>query len=117
MTGTAKPDNPTIGRWFNTDAYQTVTCQLDYLADRCHYGNNGQGTLRGPGFKNLDFSLFKNFALTERARLQFRSEFFNLTNTPNFGLPNSTLNAAPAFQPVRDASGNIGANPAATPVP
>ena len=41
----------------------------------------------GPGFHRLDFSLFKNIPLTERIHLEFRSEFFNLTNHPNFHSP------------------------------
>ena len=49
--------------------------------------------VRGPGAKNLDFSLFKNFALIERVSLQFRAEAFNLTNTPNFADPNQNFNA------------------------
>ena len=43
----------------------------------------------GPGFHRLDFSLFKNFQTSERTRLEFRAEFFNLTNHPNFSLPGS----------------------------
>lgn len=42
----------------------------------------------GPPFKRFDFSIFKNFQLTERFRLQFRSEFFNILNHPNFNAPN-----------------------------
>ena len=49
------------------------------------------------GVKNLDFSLFKNFSITERAKLQFRAEAFNAFNTPYFGDPNgpgfSTINS------------------------
>ena len=41
----------------------------------------------GPGFSRLDLSLFKDFKLTERFRLQFRSEFFNILNHPNFNAP------------------------------
>ncbi|HUB00939.1 MAG TPA: carboxypeptidase regulatory-like domain-containing protein [Terracidiphilus sp.] len=41
----------------------------------------------GPGFHRLDFSAFKNFQLTERFRLVFRSEFYNIVNHPNFNLP------------------------------
>jgi hypothetical protein len=43
--------------------------------------------VEGPGFHRLDFSLFKDFQLSERFRLQFRSEFFNILNHPNFNAP------------------------------
>jgi hypothetical protein len=49
--------------------------------------------VRGPGMRNLDFSLFKNFALVERMSLQFRAEAFNTTNTPSFSDPNQNFNA------------------------
>jgi hypothetical protein len=45
------------------------------------------GTIAGPGFHRLDFSLFKDFTFTERYRLQFRTEFFNILNHPNFSAP------------------------------
>lgn len=45
----------------------------------------------GPGFHRLDFSLFKNFRTSESTHLEFRSEFFNLTNTPQFGFVNSSF--------------------------
>jgi Carboxypeptidase regulatory-like domain/TonB dependent receptor/TonB-dependent Receptor Plug Domain len=44
--------------------------------------------IAGPTFKRMDFSVFKNFQLTERFRMEFRSEFFNLLNHPNFNAPN-----------------------------
>ena len=47
--------------------------------------------MTGPGFHNVDFSLLKNTPITERMNLQFRSEFFNALNHPNFGLPGSTV--------------------------
>lgn len=43
----------------------------------------------GPGFRRLDFSLFKTFPITEKRRLELRAESFNLTNHPNFGQPTS----------------------------
>ncbi len=51
------------------------------------FGNSGRRVARGPGSTNLDFSLFKDVVLTEKVRLQLRTEFFNLTNTPTFLLP------------------------------
>ena len=44
-------------------------------------------TTYGPGFHRFDFSLFKSYQLTERYSLQFRSEFFNILNHPNFNAP------------------------------
>ena len=52
-------------------------------------GDSARRVARGPGSTNFDFSIFKDFVLTERFRLQFRTEFFNLTNTPTFLLPSS----------------------------
>lgn len=61
------------------------------------FGNCGIGILRGPGQHNLDLGVIRNFSLGERARFQFRSEFFNFTNTADFGLPISDHSAGGAF--------------------
>jgi hypothetical protein len=52
-------------------------------------GNVGLQTNYGPSTRNLDFSIAKNFRFTERWKMQFRGESFNLANTPQFGLPNN----------------------------
>ena len=54
-----------------------------------HYGNLGYNTLTGPGYATIDFSLLKNIPVNETSRFQFRTEFFNLANHPNFFLPNA----------------------------
>ncbi|PYS39815.1 MAG: hypothetical protein DMG14_12685 [Acidobacteria bacterium] len=54
-----------------------------------HYGNLGYNTLTGPGYRTFDFSILKNISVTEASRFQFRTEFFNLTNHPNFFIPNA----------------------------
>ncbi|MGB7846276.1 MAG: TonB-dependent receptor [Candidatus Acidiferrum sp.] len=53
-------------------------------------GTAGRDIVRGPGFSNMDFALFKNFAVTERVKAQFRVQAYNLTNTPHFGNPGDT---------------------------
>lgn len=51
--------------------------------------------MRGPDFAWSDFYLTKTFALTERVRLRFDVQFFNLFNHPNFGLPSMLLAGIP----------------------
>lgn len=51
-------------------------------------GNSGRNRFYGPGLTTVDFSLFKNFSFRERFKVQFRSEFFNILNHPNFAAPN-----------------------------
>ncbi len=107
-----KLDEPTIDKWFDPDAFRVVTClqpgdkmtaagdaRNKYLSQFCHYGSSGQSVLEGPGYKSLDFSLFKNIRFTEKMRLQFRWEVFNLFNTPQFAVPNAALSSAPEFLP------------------
>jgi hypothetical protein len=57
------------------------------------FGNSGRNAFRGPGFHNFDFSIVKNTKIGERLNTQFRAEFFNFTNHPNFALPNNVLSA------------------------
>ena len=69
----------TVARWFNTAAFAQPAIY--------HFGNGGLGIMRGPGLVNFDFSLLRDFAFTERIRLQFRGDFFNAFNHTNLGLP------------------------------
>lgn len=56
-------------------------------------GNAGRNVLRADGINNVDFGILKNTRLTETQRIQLRADFFNLTNTRDFGTPNSTVNS------------------------
>ncbi|HXK58827.1 MAG TPA: TonB-dependent receptor [Acidobacteriota bacterium] len=58
------------------------------------YGTAGRNILRGPTWVNMDFSLFRRFALAEDVGLEFRSEFFNITNTPHFNNPEPSANSS-----------------------
>ncbi len=67
------------------------------IGDGTGFGSCGVGILRGPSQLNLDLGVDREFTFGERAVLQFRTEFFNFTNTPKFGLPVSDHSAGPAF--------------------
>jgi hypothetical protein len=58
------------------------------------FGNLGRNAFRVPGLEQWDFAANKNFLIREGVRLQFRSEFFNLLNHTNFGVPNNISNSA-----------------------
>ena len=55
------------------------------------FGTCGVGTVRGPGLATGDLSIHKEFLLSEFKRLEFRAEFFNVTNTPILYSPNTFL--------------------------
>jgi hypothetical protein len=57
-------------------------------------GNAGRNTLRADGIGNFDIGAFKRIKIVEGQNLEFRAEFFNLTNTRNFGIPESRVNSA-----------------------
>ncbi len=70
------------------------------------YGNSGLGILLGPGQFNFDASLIKTTKLSERRTLQFRTEFFNLPNHPQFGNPSTVRNAPATFGQITATSTN-----------
>jgi hypothetical protein len=88
---TADPNLPTgrsrsamLKQYFLPSAFQTPATGLD--------GTAGRDILYGPGFANWDLSFFKNIPIHEGHRLQFRAEFFNIFNKPNFNPPVAVLN-------------------------
>jgi hypothetical protein len=93
---TRNPDRPSLNpafngpvvlgnpnQWFNPSAF--------ILPAVGTYGNLGRGTYTGPGLAELDLSLVKDIAATERLNLQLRSEFFNILNHTNLGTPNAIV--------------------------
>jgi hypothetical protein len=57
-------------------------------------GNAGRNILRADGINNLDFGVVKNTRITENQKIQFRADFFNATNTRDFGIPQATVTNA-----------------------
>src|SRR5206468_137728 len=86
LVGDWRLDDPTPSAWFNKDAFRTPPA--------LSFGNAGTGILTGPTLKQFDFSLMKLTNVAENKRVEFRSEFFNLTNHPNFFNPNVTFDSA-----------------------
>ncbi|MBI3696351.1 MAG: hypothetical protein HY238_16125, partial [Acidobacteria bacterium] len=85
-----KLSNPTPNDWFNLAAFVN---RIGFVSGVGPYrfGNTGRNNVVGPGIVELDFAMAKSFRFTERTRLDFRSEFFNLPNHPIFGQPGATV--------------------------
>jgi hypothetical protein len=94
--GCSNPGHQTLDCWYNQAAF--VTPALAPGQQSAHaYGNSHIGNLRGPDLVNFDFVLQKNFKVFEAQQLQFRAEFFNVFNHPNFGLPGGSGQIAVDF--------------------
>lgn len=79
--------NPTLAQWVNP------ACFVQPTGDT--YGNGDYEQLLGPRQRNLDFSLFKEFSLTERVKMQFRAEIFNIFNVVNYTNPGGASGNGP----------------------
>ncbi len=88
-------------QWLNPNAFvsavdpSTGACNGGDSAQSCQFGNLGRNALRGPNFFWSDFYITKWFPLTERVKLRFDAQFFNVFNHPNFGLPSMVLAGIP----------------------
>jgi len=88
-----KLSNPSISKWFDnshsndyTDTTVAFSSQQVGTA-----GNEHSDSVYGPGSRELNAALLKQFTIYHELDLQFRAEFFNITNTPNFGMPGNTM--------------------------
>jgi hypothetical protein len=89
FTGPVVPGAQT--QWFNPNAFAIPAAGA--------WGDVGRGVYTGPGLADVDLSVFRNIALSERFHLQFRSEFFNLLNRTNLGTPNATVFSGTSVNP------------------
>jgi hypothetical protein len=76
--------NPSPAEWIDTSAFAVPA--------RYTFGNLGRNSLRSDWGRNLDFSVFRKFAISEQCHLDFRAEAFNATNTPVFATPGNVIN-------------------------
>ena len=82
LVGNPQPSHPTAKQWFNPAAFAVPSFS---------YGNFGRNVLRTPSVADADFSVFKNFLVTESKVISFRAEFFNVFNIQNYGAPDSLI--------------------------
>jgi outer membrane receptor protein involved in Fe transport len=92
----------TLQVYFNTSAFVENTDSQGNIIP----GNAGRNLVEGPGYINLDFSLFKEFAMTERFKLQTRLETFNTFNTPHFSNPGGNMTDATHFGVITSTDNN-----------
>jgi len=81
-----------VSQWVSPSAFQ----RLDPVANAGQFGNEGRNSVDGPAYGSLDASLDKSFVLSEKSRVQFRAEAFNVTNHVNLIPPVFDMNS-PAF--------------------
>jgi hypothetical protein len=91
--------DPTTGRLANGPGTPTFNGQVLFNNPAGTVGNTARNAFDGPGYFNIDASLFKNIRITERVRLQLRAEAFNLLNHTNLAITNQyrNISAANAF--------------------
>jgi len=98
QSGSAVLSHPSIGKWFDTSVFSTQSVGVA--------GNEHSDSVYGPRARVLNASLLKDFSVLESLRVQFRAEFFNITNTPNFGQPGNDLTTK-QFGVVSATAGNM----------
>ncbi|HEX7158450.1 MAG TPA: carboxypeptidase regulatory-like domain-containing protein, partial [Edaphobacter sp.] len=91
-----------VDGYLNPDAFTDAPT----IGDGTDFGNCGVGILRAPIQRSIDLALERSFPIREFGALKFRSEFFNLTNTPNFGPPINNLISGAAFGLITSTTNN-----------
>jgi Carboxypeptidase regulatory-like domain len=90
----------TANAWLNANAFQAIT--QDPNSPVQQFGTAGRNIAEGPGYRNWDFSAFKNIRVAEGKELQFRAELFNILNHTNYRLPDSDI-SSPTFNHILEA--------------
>jgi outer membrane receptor protein involved in Fe transport len=102
---TADQVNPTVTRLGNVGPGQLYFDPTAFAAvTGVRFGSSGRNILRNPGVLNTDLDVTREFAVKERAKLQFRAQFFNFANTSHFGGPSTSVTSG-TFMQITSASG------------
>jgi len=103
-----KAGGGSVANWFNTDCFSAPAI-TDPGGPQFQWGFGDESrvdsVLRGDGAKNFDFAIFKRTTIGERVGVEFRTEFFNLFNHPQFGIPGEAFNGVAASSGVPAGNG------------
>jgi hypothetical protein len=99
LVGNPNAGPKTTAQWFNTAAFAKPAADT--------FGNAGRNIIEGPGYTDVDATLSRTFPLPRESNLQFRAEFFNVLNHPQFNPPNVTADSA-SFGVISSAEGSSG---------
>jgi len=102
------PGGSTIGEWINPAAFAVPANGT--------FGDAPRDVARGTGAWQIDMGIGKHIPLTERARLEFRAEFFNIFNHPQYGLPLSDFSVAPGPNGFGNIVGTVSTTTPVSPV-
>lgn len=91
--------------------YEQYFTPTNFSTPNNAFGSLRRNTLVAPGYRDVDFSVFKNGHITERIQAQFRVEFFNLFNSVNLAPPDQSLGDGSAFGSVTTTIGNYNGAP------
>jgi hypothetical protein len=83
-------DQQTVARYFDTSVFVNAVDENGKTPDYYTNKRPGRDTIVGPGFRNIDFSIFKNTVIAESVNLRIMVDMFNIFNHPSWGLPNAT---------------------------
>jgi hypothetical protein len=108
----ACPGNTVLAN-LSGDAYAgiggtTFLNRAAFTAPSNSLGNSGRGQFRGPGMRNYNGSLFKNFRVRDLFNLQLRGEVYNVTNSPRFAAPITNIGSPNFGQSVATVNGAFG---------
>jgi hypothetical protein len=97
-SGNPRPDRScsgigkkSINNWFDQSCFPTSALAAALAGGTPRFGNSGRNIIPGPGLVQVDASLIKRFSILDRFNTEFRAEFFNILNHPNFALPGSSI--------------------------
>jgi hypothetical protein len=101
--GSGRSKSAKLNEWFNIASFQNAATGT--------FGNTPRNFLRGPRYSNLDYSLIRSFRIhhgpfKESQKIDFRAEFFNLFNHPNFGLPTASIGSPQLGEILSTATGS-----------